>query len=128
MENNISPLQKARAEYKVKLPKSLRDGANVKVVSGKNTESIADQEKIKKLFPNTYGLPALTFENDSDNIAKPINVGVVLSGGQAPGGHNVIAGLFDGIKSINQESKLYGFLGGPSGLTDNKYIEITANF
>ena len=128
MEKNISPLQKARAEYKVKLPKSLRDGANVRVVSGKNTESIADQEKIKKLFPNTYGLPALTFENDSDNMGKPINVGVVLSGGQAPGGHNVIAGLFDGIKSINQESKLYGFLGGPSGLTDNKYIEITADF
>jgi diphosphate-dependent phosphofructokinase len=128
MAKSISPLQKARAEYKVKLPKSLRNGAGVKIVIGKNTESVADQEKIKNLFPNTYGLPALTFENCSGNNSKPINVGVVLSGGQAPGGHNVIAGLFDGIKSINPESKLIGFLGGPGGLADNKYVEITEDF
>ena len=128
MPKSISPLQKARSEYKVKLPKTLRNGADVKIITGENTESVADQAKIKNLFPNTYGLPALTFEDCSSNNSKPINVGVVLSGGQAPGGHNVIAGLFDGIKSINSESKLYGFIGGPSGLTDNKYIEITAAF
>jgi diphosphate-dependent phosphofructokinase len=128
MVKSISPLQRVRAEYKVKLPTSLMNGANVKVILGQNTESCADQEKIKELFPNTYGLPTLTFENSSDNKGKPINVGVVLSGGQAPGGHNVIAGLFDGIKSIHSDSKLYGFLGGPSGLIDNEYVEITADF
>lgn len=121
----ISQLQKARAAYAPKLPKSLQ-GA-VKVTEGAKTESVADQEDIKKLFPNTYGMPVITFEAGGDNSSIPAqNVGVILSGGQAPGGHNVISGIFDGLKAINPDSKLYGFLGGPGGLVDHKYMELTA--
>ncbi len=120
-----SALQKARAAYRPKLPIVLTSA--VKAVEGKPTESVADREDIKKLFPNTYGLPELRFEkNDSPKATKPLNVGVILSGGQAPGGHNVICGLFDGIKKINRESRLYGFLMGPGGFVDHKYIELTA--
>lgn len=121
-----SALQKARAAYQPKLPSALW-GA-VKAVEGEPTQSVANQVEIKKLFPNTYGLPVLTFEKDSKTAKThaPINVGVILSGGQAPGGHNVISGLFDGIKSINKDSHLYGFLMGPGGLVDHKYIELTA--
>ena len=117
-------LQTLRGDYKPKMPSSITDSA--KLVEGKKTESVADQDEIKKLFPNTYGMPIITFEKS--NLAqegKPINVGVMLSGGQAPGGHNVISGIFDGIKKINKDSKLYGFLNGPSGLVDHKYIELT---
>ena len=121
-----SPLQKARAAYQPKLPIVLT-GA-VKVVEGKPTQSVADQEKIQQLFPNTYGLPELTFEkNTTPTAGKPINVGVILSGGQAPGGHNVICGLFDGIKKIHRDSRLFGFLMGPGGLVDHKYVELTAS-
>ncbi len=121
-----SALQKARAAYQPKLPVELT-GA-VTVVEGAPTESVADQEEIKKLFPNTYGLPEIRFEKTSKQITgKPLNVGVILSGGQAPGGHNVICGLFDGIKKINKDSRLYGFLMGPGGLVDHKYIELTAD-
>jgi len=121
-----SALQKARAAYQPKLPIVLT-GA-VKAVEGQPTQSVADQEEIKKLFPNTYGLPELKFEKTSTSApSKPINVGVILSGGQAPGGHNVISGLFDGIKKINKESKLYGFLMGPGGFVDHQYVELTAN-
>jgi pyrophosphate--fructose-6-phosphate 1-phosphotransferase len=121
---NISALQKERAKYQPKLPKSLR-GA-VKLVEGARTQSIADQKEIAELFPNTYGMPLITFEEGTDTgTKKPVNVGVILSGGQAPGGHNVISGIFDGIKKINSESKLYGFLGGPGGLVDHDYIELT---
>ncbi len=123
---NISALQKERAKYQPKLPKSLRQGA-AKVVEGAKTESVADQKEIAALFPNTYGMPLLSFEpGDAAAESAPINVGVILSGGQAPGGHNVISGIFDGIKKINPESKLYGFLGGPGGLVDHKYMELTA--
>jgi pyrophosphate--fructose-6-phosphate 1-phosphotransferase len=119
-----SALQIARASYAPKMPSSL-SGA-VKIVEGKKTESVADQAEIAKLFPNTNGMPLLTFEADSSSKSYPaINVGVILSGGQAPGGHNVISGLFDGLKKMNPESKLYGFMGGPSGLVDNKYMELT---
>lgn len=122
---NISALQKERAKYQPKLPKSLK-GA-VKLVEGAKTESVADQKEIVELFPNTYGMPLITFEEGTDaGIKKPVNVGVILSGGQAPGGHNVISGIFDGIKKINPESKLYGFLGGPGGLVDHDYIELTS--
>ncbi|MBQ5550196.1 MAG: diphosphate--fructose-6-phosphate 1-phosphotransferase, partial [Bacteroidales bacterium] len=104
-----SPLQIARAAYQPKMPASIT--GNPVIVEGKATESVADQADIKKLFPNTYGLPIVTFENgDKAAAAKAINVGVILSGGQAPGGHNVISGIFDGIKAINPDSKLYGFL------------------
>ena len=99
----------------------------VKTVEGQPTESVADQEEIKKLFPNTYGQPVLRFEPAKEAAAKqPINVGVILSGGQAPGGHNVIAGLFDGIKKIHPDSRLYGFILGPGGLVDHHYMELTA--
>ncbi len=120
-----SPLQKARAAYQPKLPIVLQ-GA-VKAVEGKPTESVANQNEIKQLFPNTYGLPELKFEkNTTPTAGRPINVGVILSGGQAPGGHNVISGLFDGIKKIHRDSRLFGFLMGPGGLVDHKYIELTA--
>lgn len=119
-----SALQQARAAYQPKLPIVLT-GA-VKAVEGDPTQSVADQEDIKNLFPNTYGLPELKFEkNTNPTVGKPINVGVILSGGQAPGGHNVISGLFDGIKKIHKESKLYGFLMGPGGFVDHQYMELT---
>ena len=120
-----SALQQARSAYQPKLPQVLK-GA-VKVVEGRPTQSVADQEEIKKLFPNTYGLPELTFEvAEGGAQGKPLNVGVILSGGQAPGGHNVISGLFDGIKSVNPDSRLYGFLMGPGGFVDHNYIELTS--
>ena len=120
-----SALQIARAAYQPKLPKALR--GNVKTVAGEPTQSVADQEEIKKLFPNTYGMPLIKFENAAQaaNFA-PMNVGVILSGGQAPGGHNVMSGLFDGLKKLNPANRLYGFLMGPGGLVDHKYIELTA--
>lgn len=122
---NKSALQIARAAYQPKLPVTLT--GSVIAVEGNPTQSVADQEEIKKLFPNTYGLPEIRFEkNPTHIVGKPINVGVILSGGQAPGGHNVISGLFDGIKKINKESRLYGFLMGPGGLVDHKYVELTA--
>ncbi len=121
-----SALQIARASYQPKLPVTLT--GSVKAVEGKPTHSVADQEEISKLFPHTYGLPELTFEKNPNPVpGKPINVGVILSGGQAPGGHNVICGLFDGIKKINRDSRLYGFLMGPGGLVDHKYIELTSD-
>ncbi len=120
-----SALQKVRANYQPKLPIVLT-GA-VKAVEGKPTTSVADQDEIQKLFPNTYGLPELKFEkNPNPGPGKPLNVGVILSGGQAPGGHNVICGLFDGIKKIHRDSRLFGFLMGPGGFVDHKYIELTA--
>jgi pyrophosphate--fructose-6-phosphate 1-phosphotransferase len=123
----ISALQQERAKYQPKLPKALK--GNVKVVEGKATESIADQAAIKELFPNTYGLPLITFEASEVKIELPkFNVGVILSGGQAPGGHNVISGIFDGLKALNPENKLFGFLGGPGGFVDNKVVELTAEY
>ena len=118
-----SALQKERAAYNPKLPKALQ-GA-VKVVEGAPTQSVDNQEEIKKLFPNTYGMPLVEFVTAENALQKEMNVGVILSGGQAPGGHNVISGLFDEIKKLNPNNRLYGFLMGPSGLVDHKYIEIT---
>ena len=118
-----SPLQIARASYQPKLPAALR--GNVVLKEGAATESIADQAEIKKLFPNTYGMPIITFEAGEKKVNPVIGVGVILSGGQAPGGHNVISGIFDGLKALNPNNKLYGFLGGPSGLVEHKYIELT---
>ena len=120
-----SYLQIARAVYQPKLPKALL-GA-VKAVEGAPTQSVGNQEEIKKLFPNTYGMPVIEFEAGEAQQLPAINVGVILSGGQAPGGHNVISGLFDGIKSINPDSKLYGFILGPGGLVEHKYMELTAD-
>jgi len=127
MSENLSVLGNARAGYKPKLPPSLRTGAlKVIINAGAATQSVRDQAQIKALFPNTYGAPVLTFKaaEEKQTAGWPLNVGVVLSGGQAPGGHNVIAGIFDGIKAVIGSSKLYGFLGGPSGLVEGKYIEI----
>ena len=122
----ISALQKERAAYQPKLPKALQ-GA-VKVKEGAPTKSVDNQEEIKKLFPNTYGMPLIEFVPGENADTKKINIGVILSGGQAPGGHNVISGLFDAVKKLNSENRLYGFLMGPGGLVDHNYIEITAEF
>ena len=120
-----SALQITRAEYQPKLPVALRGALNA--VEGEPTQSVDNQEEIQQLFPNTYGMPYLKFEPTEGEPANVrINVGVILSGGQAPGGHNVISGLFDGIKKLNKDNKLYGFLLGPAGLIEHKYIEITA--
>ena len=121
----ISALQKARSSYQPKLPKGLR--GNVDIIEGAPTESVGDQAEIKRLFPHTYGMPLVEFAPAKEvKEYAPINVGVILSGGQAPGGHNVICGLFDELKKQNPKSKLYGFLMGPSGLVDHKYKELTA--
>ncbi len=125
----ISALQKARSTYQPKLPAVFAEGKPYKLIEGEATTCVADQEKIAKLFKATYGAPQLRFETgESTTSDKTINVGVILSGGQAPGGHNVIAGLFDGLKSLNPENKLFGFLNGPGGYIANDYQEITAEF
>ena len=121
----LSSLQKARAAYQPKLPKGLR--GNVEIKEGAPTQSVGNQEEIKELFPNTYGMPLVEFVPTTEaKTYAPINIGVILSGGQAPGGHNVICGLFDELKKQNPENKLYGFLMGPGGLVDHKYKELTA--
>ncbi len=121
-----SALQIARAAYQPKLPQALK--SHVKAVEGAATQSVADQEEIKQLFPNTYGMPVIKFEATDEPMEFPtMNVGVILSGGQAPGGHNVISGLFDGIKKLNPANRLYGFILGPGGLVDHKYMELTAD-
>ena len=120
----ISALQKARYEYAPKLPGMLRHGiADICVKEGEETQSVADQEKIKALFPNTYGKKEITFQKGANtSVAKKQVVGVILSGGQAPGGHNVICGLYDALKATNPENVLYGFKNGPSGLIEDDYL------
>ena len=127
---DLSPLQKARYEYQPKLPGMLRSGiADICVKEGAATASVADQDKIKALFPNTYGKPEITFEKGSNtSAAKKQVVGVILSGGQAPGGHNVISGLYDALKATNSENVLLGFKGGPDGLLKNDYVEFDDKF
>ena len=125
--NKISPLQQARAAYAPKLPAALKNGASVTVQEGGATTAVADVDKIKALFKSTFGSPVLTFAPGKGGNKPAINVGVILSGGQAPGGHNVIAGLFDGLKSMNKASRLFGFLKGPDGLVKNEYMELTAD-
>ncbi len=123
-----SALQRVRAEYQPKLPKALQGAVKVKV--GEATESVANQEEIKALFPNTYGMPVVEFVEDKEpkRVEEPFNVGIILSGGQAPGGHNVVSGIFDGIKKLNKECRLYGFLMGPSGFINHQYMELTAGY
>lgn len=123
MEKSV--LQKSREAYTPKLPKALRGFVDVK--EGKPTQSVGDQDEIKKFFPKTYGLPLVEFVPGEKKTNEPINVGVILSGGQAPGGHNVISGIFDGIKRLNPENRLYGFLMGPGGLVDHNYMELTSD-
>ena len=118
-----SNLQIARAAYQPKLPKALLGAVAIK--EGSTTESVGNQEEIKAKFPNTYGMPVIEFVKGEDRKYEPINVGVILSGGQAPGGHNVISGLFDGIKTLNSDSKLYGFILGPGGFVNHDYVELT---
>ena len=121
----LSPLQKARYSYNPKLPGMLRNGiSNICVKEGKETTSVADQEKIQALFPNTYGKKEITFQvGENTSSTKKQVVGVILSGGQAPGGHNVICGLYDALKATSKENVLLGFKGGPSGLLEDSYIE-----
>ena len=121
-----SALQKIRAEYQPKLPKALQGPVKVKV--GEATESVANQKEIKELFPHTYGMPVVEFVSDQNpvRVEEPFNVGIILSGGQAPGGHNVVSGIFDGLKSLNKENRLYGFLMGPAGFINHQYMELTA--
>lgn len=128
--NNISALQKARYSYQPKLPTVLKGDINkIACASGEPTESISDQEQVKALFKNTYGAPIVKFTEGTNDIAsKKINAGVILSGGQAPGGHNVIAGIYDGLKNANKESKLFGFLGGPDGIMNGDLVEIDDKF
>lgn len=118
-----SPLQIVRSSYQPKLPGVFKN--DIVLCEGDVTQSVADQDDIQKLFPNTYGMPLITFKKGERKDYPQVNVGVILSGGQAPGGHNVISGLFDGLKKLNPNNRLYGFLGGPSGLVDHKYIELT---
>lgn len=121
-----SALQIARAAYQPKLPQGLR--GNVTIKEGAPTQSVADQEEIQKLFPNTYGMPLVEFVPSSEKREyAPMNIGVILSGGQAPGGHNVICGLYDELKKQNPSNKLYGFILGPGGLVDHKYMELTGD-
>ena len=120
-----SLLQRERAAYQPKLPKGLQ-GA-VKVQEGEPTQSVGDQEAIQKLFPHTYGMPLVEFVPGDEAQSQRMNVGIILSGGQAPGGHNVISGIFDAVKKLNPENKLYGFLMGPGGLVDHDYKELTAD-
>jgi pyrophosphate--fructose-6-phosphate 1-phosphotransferase len=122
-----SALQVARASYIPKVPAGLK--GNVKIEEGAATESVRDQKEIKELFPNTYGMPIVKFTETAGNpgMDKPINVGVILSGGQAPGGHNVIAGIYDGVKRLHPDGKLYGFILGPSGLINHEYKELTGD-
>lgn len=122
----ISALQKERAAYQPKLPKALQ-GA-VKLKEGEPTQSVANQQEIKELFPNTYGMPLVEFVPGEEANSAEVNIGVILSGGQAPGGHNVISGLFDAVKKLNPSNRLFGFLMGPGGLVDHKYVEITSDF
>ena len=126
----LSPLQIERLQYQPKLPSSLQNGVNsLELVEGAATESVRDQEQIQALFANTYGKPTVTFKStSSSSVSEVKNVGVILSGGQAPGGHNVIAGLYDALKNANSANKLYGFLGGPSGIIEGKYVEFNDEF
>jgi len=126
----LSPLQIERLKYQPKLPASLQNGVNsLELVEGSATQSVRDQEQIKGLFANTYGKPTVTFKSTSSSSSSEVrNVGVILSGGQAPGGHNVIAGLYDSLKNANPANKLYGFLGGPSGIIEGKYVEFNDEF
>ena len=126
----ISSLQKARYEYTPKLPAMLRNGiANICVKEGNETQSVADQEKVKALFPNTYGKKEITFEKgENTSEARKQKVGVILSGGQAPGGHNVICGLYDALKATNPENELFGFKNGPIGLINDDYLVFTDEY
>ena len=127
---NLSPLQVERLQYQPKLPASLSGGVNNLIsIEGSATEAVANKEEIKALFKNTYGKPTVTFQTTTEARPSEIrNVGVILSGGQAPGGHNVIAGLYDALKNSNPQNKLYGFLGGPSGIIEGKYVEFNDKF
>jgi len=127
MAKELSPLQTERLKYKPKLPDALRvKPKKLGAKKGKPSRSVADQAAIKALFPHTYGQPEVAFaEGKSGLNQEPIKVGVVLSGGQAPGGHNVVSGIFDGLQALNPKNKLIGFLGGPGGIVDNKTLELS---
>jgi len=130
MTRELSPLQKERLQYQPKLPKVLAAGIkNIAIEEGAKTTAVRDAEDIEKLFPNSFGKPIVSFKESQGNATtEQRNVGVILSGGQAPGGHNVIAGLYDALKQANASNKLFGFLGGPAGIMKGKYVEFTDSF
>lgn len=125
---DFSSLQKARYGYQPKLPAILaKKLSQIGVKTGDKTTSVGDSDHISQMFPHTYGVPVLTFHDDAPSqkmTTEPLHIGILLSGGQAPGGHNVISGLFDSMKKVNPNSRLYGFLGGPQGLIEGKYKEL----
>ena len=125
-----SPLQKARYSYQPKLPMILRsEMSEIEAVEGAKTESARDKEKIQALFPTTFGQKEISFQKGKSKAEKKKHVvGVILSGGQAPGGHNVVSGLYDALKKADKDNELIGFLGGPSGLTDDKFIVFTDEY
>lgn len=125
---SVSPLQQARLAYKPKLPRVLRAPIeSIAVVLSEITESVVDQSRLRELFPLTYGAPIARFiEGKNASPSNPRRIGVVLSGGQAPGGHNVIAGIFDALKKANPKSRLFGFRGGPIGIVEGRLLEITS--
>ena len=125
---DFSPLQSARFAYAPKLPAILRGSIDkVSALKGSPAEPAADKDRLKAAFPRTYGLPSVTLgAGDNPGIRKAMKIGVILSGGPAPGGHNVVAGIFDGLKAANPASELFGFRGGPGGLVDDKCMDITA--
>ena len=125
MPDNSSPLEKERLFFQPAVPKTLKDLSSIVIEKKEKTSSQADQDELKKLFPKTYGQEIVVLKKGENNKANPLKVGVVFSGGQASGGHNVITGLFDALKELNPSSKLLGFLNGPAGIVDNKTIEIT---
>ena len=126
----LSPLHKERLNYKPKLAGVLSEGIkNVKITLGQNTTAVKDADEIQKLFKDVYGQPIVSFGKEGQPLSfEQKNVGVILSGGQAPGGHNVIAGLYDALKAANPQNVLYGFLGGPSGIIENKYVKFDDEF
>lgn len=123
----ISEIQKARLQYQPKLPPILqKDFASIASVKGEATESLSQQEELKAIFKSTYGMPVVTFQEGKGDAPKKMRIGVILSGGQAPGGHNVISGIFDAVKKMNADSEVIGFIGGPSGLLEDKKLVITS--
>lgn len=121
VSKNVITLSKSREKYEPKLPLVFSDFTQLIAKIADNSEGLPE---IKTLFPHTFGAPFLSFEKGNGKTHKPLKVGVVLSGGQAAGGHNVITGLYDALKKLNNESQLFGFLNGPIGIIKNKYIEL----
>ena len=125
MQRQRSRVQKLRAEFRPPLPNILHNLHRLQFHKMEETGCVDHEEAIRRLFPQTFGRPLVEGKEGSPRQGKALKVGVVLSGGQAAGGHNVIAGLFDALTALCPQSKLFGFLGGPSGIVENETVEIT---